>query len=84
MNPRKLLLKALQSPHDLRFAEACGLAEAFGFRLSRIGGSHHVYVHPGTPELLNLQEVRGQAKAYQIRPLLRLVERHNLEIGDAE
>jgi hypothetical protein len=84
VNPRKLLLKALQSPHNLRFAEACSLAGAFGFRLSRIGGSHHIYVHPAIPELLNLQEVQGQAKAYQVRQLLRLVERHNLDIGDAE
>ena len=84
MNPRKLLLKALQSPQNLRFAEACSLAEAFGFRLFRIGGSHHIYVHPEIPELLNLLEVHGQAKAYQVRQLLRLVERHNLEIGDAE
>lgn len=67
MNPRKLLLKALPSPHNLRFAEACSLAEAFGFRLSRIGGSHHVYVHPAIPEPLDLQEVHGQAKAYQVR-----------------
>ena len=63
MNPKKLLLKALQTPHNLRFAEACSLAEAFGFRLSRIGGSHHICVHPAITELLNLQEVQGQAKA---------------------
>ncbi|KAA0252989.1 type II toxin-antitoxin system HicA family toxin [Acidobacteria bacterium ACD] len=83
MNPRKLLERALRSPHNLRFVEAYTLAEAFGFRLSRVSGSHHIYTHPGIPELLNLQEVRGQAKAYQIRQLLQLVERHNLEIGGA-
>jgi hypothetical protein len=32
------------------------------------------------PELLNLQEVRGMAKPYQVRQLLRLAERYNLEI----
>jgi hypothetical protein len=68
VNPRKLLPKALQSPHNLRFAEACSLAEAFGFRLSRIGGSHHTQAHPANPKLLNLQEARGQAKAYQVSP----------------
>ena len=62
MNPRKLLLKALQSPHNLRFAEACSLAEAFGFRLSRIGGSHHIYAHPEIPELLSLQEVQAMPR----------------------
>ncbi len=84
MNPRKLLQRALQSPNNFRFADACTLAEAFGFRLVRVSGSHHIYVHPAISELVNLQEVRGQAKPYQIRQLLQLVERHNLEIGDAE
>ena len=81
MNPEKLLRKALASPNNLRFAEARGLAEAFGFRLSRVNGSHHIFVHPAVPELLNLQEVRGQAKPYQVRQLLQLVERHNLALG---
>lgn len=82
MNPRKLLQRALQSPNNFRFEDARALAEAFGFRLARISGSHHIYVHPAIPELINLQEVHGQAKAYQIRQLLQLVERHNLDIGD--
>ena len=30
--------------------------------------------------MLNLQEVRGMAKPYQVRQLLRLAERYNLEI----
>ncbi|HYN41271.1 MAG TPA: type II toxin-antitoxin system HicA family toxin [Thermoanaerobaculia bacterium] len=84
MNPRKLLQRALQSPNNFRFADACTLAEAFGFRLARVSGSHHIYAHTAISELVNLQEVRGQAKPYQIRQLLQLVERHNLEIGDAE
>jgi hypothetical protein len=31
-------------------------------------------------ELVNLQEVRGQAKPYQIRQFLRLVERYALSL----
>jgi predicted RNA binding protein YcfA (HicA-like mRNA interferase family) len=45
------------------------LAEAFGFRLARIRGSHHIFEHPTIPELLNLQESKGQAKPYQVRQL---------------
>ena len=59
------------------------LVEAFGFRLSRVNGSHHMFVHPQVQELVNLQEVNGKAKPYQIRQFLRLVERYNLELGDA-
>ena len=82
MNPRKLLEKALASPHNFRFSEARALAESLGFRLSRVNGSHHIFVHPGIPELLNLQEVRSQAKPYQIRQLLQLTERHNLHLDE--
>ncbi|MFB3922608.1 MAG: type II toxin-antitoxin system HicA family toxin [Terriglobia bacterium] len=42
---RKLLQKALSSPANLRFEEVCALARAFGFRLSRVSGSHHIFVH---------------------------------------
>jgi predicted RNA binding protein YcfA (HicA-like mRNA interferase family) len=82
MNKRKLLKKLLASPANARFGDVCGLAEAFGFILSRIAGSHHIYVHPEIPELVNLQEVAGKAKPYQARQLLTLVERYNLTLGD--
>jgi len=81
MNPRKLLGKALASPANLRFEQACQLARAFGFRLSRVSGSHHIFVHPNVDELLNLQEVRGKAKPYQVKQLLLLAERYNLPLG---
>jgi hypothetical protein len=84
MNPDKLLRKALSSPANLRFSEACALAHAFKFRLSRINGSHHIFAHPNVRELLNLQDVEGKAKPYQIRQLLDLVERYNLSIGGDE
>jgi len=60
------------------------LAEAFGFRLSRVRGSHHIFVHPRVQELINLQNVGGKAKPYQIRQFLRLVERYNLTMTEEE
>ncbi|MBV8782248.1 MAG: type II toxin-antitoxin system HicA family toxin [Phycisphaerae bacterium] len=82
MNPRKLLGKALASPANLRFAEIQHLVEAFGFRLLRTTGSHYIYGRPGLAEQINLQTVGGKAKAYQVRQLLRIVERYNLQIED--
>ena len=66
----------------MRFDEMVALVEAFGFRLSRVKGSHHIFVHPQVRELLNLQNVGGKAKPYQIRQFLRLVERYNLSRGE--
>jgi len=84
VSSRKLLQKALASPANLRFGAACALARAFGFHLSRVSGSHHIFVHPSVRELLNLQDVRGKAKAYQVRQLLQLIERYNLSLGGEE
>ena len=67
----------------MRFADITDLTVAFGFRLDRTSGSHHIFTHPNIPELLNLQDVRGEAKPYQIRQLLRLVERYNLKLEDS-
>jgi predicted RNA binding protein YcfA (HicA-like mRNA interferase family) len=79
-----LLKKALSSPANLRFEEACALARAFGFRLSRVSGSHHIFAHQNVRELVNLQEVEGKAKPYQVKQLLALVERYNLSLGGEE
>jgi hypothetical protein len=82
MRSRKLLEKALRNPQGLRFEEAKRLAQAFGFRLDRISGSHHIFVRPGIPQLMNLQNRGGKAKAYQVKQLLKLVETHNLPLED--
>jgi len=58
------------------------LVEGFGFKLARVSGSHHIFTHPEIPELINLQEVKGQAKPYQIQQVLRLVERYNVKLED--
>lgn len=63
-------------------AAAAGVGEGFGYRLARVAGNHHIFAHPAVPEPLNLQEVGGEAKAYQVRQLLRNVERYNLRLED--
>lgn len=70
----KLLTKARQSASNLRFDEACQLAECYGFELARERGSHRIYKAPGVMALVNLQEVKGMAKAYQVGQLLALIE----------
>jgi hypothetical protein len=55
---------------------------AFGFELSRVHGSHHIFEHPDIPEILNLQNYKGEAKPYQIEQFLALVEEYNLTIKE--
>jgi predicted RNA binding protein YcfA (HicA-like mRNA interferase family) len=82
MNPRKALAKILAGSKSTRFADMTRLVIGFGFHLSRTSGSHHIFTHPGIPELVNLQEVGGEAKPYQVRQFLKLVERYNLQLSD--
>ncbi len=80
MKKRKLLQKLLTGSKNIRFSEASSCAEVFGFQLSRINGDHHIYVHKEIPELVNLQDLGGKAKPYQVKQLLEIIERYNLQL----
>ena len=83
MNRRKLLRRLSGGAlHNVSFDDLTSLAEGFGFRLVRVSGSHHIYSHDRVAELINLQDVGGEAKPYQIRQFLRLVERYDLKLEE--
>ncbi len=83
MKPADMLRRLAQGElANVRFADAQRLAEALGFELDRVRGSHHIYRHPGIGERINLQARGGQAKPYQLRQLLDLVERHALRLKE--
>jgi predicted RNA binding protein YcfA (HicA-like mRNA interferase family) len=84
MDKRKLLAKALSGSKNIRFQDMVTLVEAFGFRLARISGGHHIFEHPEVAEMVNLQRVKGKAKPYQVRQFLRLVEQYRLKLTDDE
>ena len=83
---RKKLLKRLAggAVRNVAFADMVNLVEGFGFGLSCVNGSHHIFAHTDICELLNLQNVKGKAKPYQIRQFLRLVERYNMKLENNE
>jgi hypothetical protein len=69
-----LLARARANPASLRFAEACTLAECHGWVPVRRRGSHRIFQRPGSARLLNLQDVRGMARPYQVRQLLAAID----------
>ena len=84
MNRKDLLARLVRGEvHNVRFGDFTDLAEGFGFTIARQNGSHHIYSHPAVRELVNLQEVGGEAKPYQIRQVLRLIERYNLVMTES-
>lgn len=66
----------------MAWGDFVGLVEAFGFQQLRTQGSHHIYARAGVLEMLNLQQFGGEAKPYQIRQFLKLVEAHGLTMAD--
>ena len=85
MNRRRLLVRLTRGAvHNVDFLEMVNLIEGFGFSLIRINGSHHIFGRTGIPKAVNFQPDRGDAKPYQIRQFLRLVERYRLTLEDEE
>ena len=80
----KILHKLLSgSIKNVRFNDLWTLIEALGFVLERISGSHHIFSHPDLPETIVVQPDRNkQAKAYQIRQLLKIIEKYHLTLKD--
>jgi len=64
----------------LQISRVCWPVSGFSSRASRAAITF--FKHPTIPELLNLQDVGGQAKPYQIRQFLRLVERYDLHLEE--
>jgi predicted RNA binding protein YcfA (HicA-like mRNA interferase family) len=80
LNKRKLLDKIQNSSKNIRFDEFKSLIKAFGFRLIRTTGSHHIYENTNVLEMVNIQEEKGKAKPYQIQQFFSLVEKYNLKM----
>ncbi len=78
MNKKKFLKKILTNKQNVSFNDFKNLIEEFGFSLDRVKGSHHIFINPAVKELINIQNVKGQVKPYQISQFLSLVEKYNL------
>ena len=85
MNRRRLLARLSRGlVSNVDFIDMVDLVEGFGFRLLRVNGSHHIYGRSGISGTVNLQPNKGEAKPYQIRQFLRIVERYGLRLEGEE
>ena len=77
---RKILLRFNSGNlQNTKFSEVKLILDAYGFTLARVSGSHHIYAHKHITEIMNIQKVGNEAKPYQIRQILQLIEKYNLE-----
>lgn len=72
----------MENNKNVGFNEMSILLGRYGFNLSRISGSHHIFINPNIKELVNIQNVNGQVKPYQIKQFLRLIEKYNLQMKE--
>lgn len=79
--PAKLYARLLQSTdRSVDFRDFIAMVEAFGFVQARTKGSHRSYVHPACNALLVLQPKGKDAKRYQVREFLGIVEENGLTL----
>jgi predicted RNA binding protein YcfA (HicA-like mRNA interferase family) len=76
---QKLIDKAMNNPAGIRFKELCHLAEHMGFQKRGGKGSHVVYERDGVEEILTFQNHKGMAKPYQVKQMLAVIEKYQLE-----
>lgn len=84
MEKRKLLAAVLNNPDQVHFDDLLSAALWLGFVSDRVLGSHHILIHSCIGVVLNLQPKGGQAKPYQVRQFLKLVEEHRLVPPEAD
>jgi len=71
-----------RNPKNVRFDDLCKVRDHY-FGLSRQGGSsHRIYRTPcqGDPRI-NIQNHKGRGKAYQVKQVLKAVEKMESEYG---
>jgi predicted RNA binding protein YcfA (HicA-like mRNA interferase family) len=82
MNRRRLLKRLVRNPNNVTFRDFVDLIEAFGFEPRGIKGSHRTFERAGIREIVDVQSSRGEAKPYQVRQFLKLMEKYNLKLED--
>lgn len=79
VKPAKLHQLLMDSSNrSIAYRDFIALIESFGFAHQRTKGSHQSYAHPDCPRLLVVQPKGKDAKRYQVRELLELVEEFGL------
>jgi len=77
-----LLDKMRNNPAGIRFADLCKVCDFYFGQPRQAGGSHRVYKTPwsGDPRV-NIQNKRGNAKVYQVKQVLKAIDRLEAEHG---
>jgi hypothetical protein len=71
-----LVAEMRRNPKGVRFQDLCRVCDFYFGQARQTSGSHRLYKTPwiGDPRV-NIQNDKGMAKAYQVRQVLKAIER---------
>ncbi|NMB89475.1 MAG: toxin HicA [Chloroflexi bacterium] len=80
-----ILATMRRNPKGVSFNDLCKVCDHFFGENRQTSGSHRIYKTPwqGDPRV-NIQNDKGMAKAYQVRQVLKAIERLTAGGGDVE
>ena len=75
-----ILADMRRNPKGIRFQDLCKVCDSFFGEARQAGSSHRIYKTPwqGDPRV-NIQNDKGTAKAYQVKQVLKAIERLEAE-----
>ena len=79
MKIEKLILRILSNQSNVKFDDFLQILSYFGFECDRISGSHHIFKKDGIDDLINIQNVKGEVKPYQIKQFISIIEKNGLK-----
>ena len=73
---KEILAIMRRNPKGISFSDLCKVCDQYFGDARQTGGSHRVYKTPwqGDPRI-NIQNDKGMAKAYQVKQVLKAIER---------
>ena len=75
-----VLAQMKRNPKDVRFSDLCKVCDHYFGKARQGGSSHRVYRTPWQGDSrVNIQSKKGKARAYQVRQVLKAIERLELE-----
>jgi hypothetical protein len=77
-----ILLRMRRKPENVRFKDLCKVCDHYFGSPRQYEGSHRIYrtPWPGDPRI-NIQNHKGRAKVYQVKQVLKAIEKLESENG---
>jgi hypothetical protein len=71
-----IIARMRRNPKGIRFRDVCKVCDFYFGEARQTGSSHRIYKTPwqGDPRV-NIQDHKGMAKAYQVRQVLKAIDR---------